>query len=406
MIVATVIAAGWIFPAATRTAQGTTHQATHGRSVGAATSGAQAPIATLPSQPPATAPPVTGTFTVSGNSILRPDGKRFIPYGFVLEWCAPVPGLPCNGASPSLFDKINEAATYWHANTVRFQVSWESLFSGPNGTVNSLYIYQLDRQIQAANALHMVVILTQQTEHLGGSIMPDSHSLDFWTFVANRYKSNPLVMFDLFNEPRLSASDLGGKDALWNIWQNGGTVTGTTDGSNGTYVGMQTVVNTVRATGATNIVIAEGTGGDHDLSGLATHALTGPNIAYGTEPSLRLLGNVPNYTPAQWATNLGIPSQTYPIMTEAFLGTPGTVDCDPASPTMFPQLVSYLQANHLGMIYFTLDAGEGVVGNNLVQPTTFQGVSTMDCGAPLATNTVGPGQAIHDWYAANSVPIG
>jgi hypothetical protein len=432
MIVTTLVAAGWFFPTATPSAQGAADRAAHGRSAavaqgadhraahgrsaavtqgsatnqGSVTNGAQAPIGTFPSQPPPTTLPTSGSFTVSGNSILQPNGQRYVPYGFVLEWCAPMPALPCNAASPTLYQKISEAATYWHANTVRLQVSWEQLYSGPNGTVNTLYLSQLDREIQQANSLNMVAILTQQTEHLGGSIMPDSHSLTFWTFIANRYKSDPLVMFDLFNEPRLSALDVGGKDQLWSIWQNGGTVTGTTDGSNGTYVGMQTVVNTVRATGATNIVIAEGTGGDHDLSGLATHALTGPNIAYGTENSLRLLGNVPNYTQAQWAANFGIPSQTYPIMMEAFLGTPGTVDCDPNSPTVFPQLLNYLQANGLGMIYFTLDAGEGIVGTNLEQPTTFQGSQTLNCAAPQAPNTVGPGQAIHDWFAANSTPIG
>ena len=410
MIVTTVVAAGWFFPTATPGAQSAAHRASHGRpgwvTQGSVTNGAQAPIGTFPSQPPPTTLPTSGSFTVSGNSILQPNGQRYVPYGFVLEWCATVPGLPCNASSPTLYQKISEAATYWHANTVRLQASWEQLYSGPNGTVNTLYLSQLDREIQQANSLGMVAILTQQTEHFGGSIMPDSHSLTFWTFIANRYKSDPLVMFDLFNEPRLSALDVGGKDQLWNIWQNGGTVTGTTDGSDGTYVGMQTVVNTVRATGATNIVIAEGTGGDHDLSGLATHALTGPNIAYGTENSLRLLGNVPNYTQAQWAANFGIPSQTYPIMMEAFLGTPGTVDCDPDSPTVFPQLLNYLQANGLGMIYFTLDAGEGIVGTNLEQPTTFQGSQTLNCAVPRATNTVGPGQAIHDWFAANSTPIG
>jgi hypothetical protein len=93
-------------------------------------------------------------------------------------------------------------------------------------------------------------------------------------------------------------------------------------------------------------------------------------------------------------------------MMEAFLGTPGTVDCDPNSPTVFPQLLNYLQTNGLGMIYFTLDAGEGIVGTNLEQPTTFQGSQTLNCAGPQATNTVGPGQAIHDWFAANSTPIG
>jgi endoglucanase len=69
-----------------------------------------------------------------------------------------------------------------------------------------------------------------------------------WNTLASRYKSNPLVGFDLYNEPH---------DVSDSVWHSGGTVTS----SGVTYqaVGMQTLYNTVRATGATNLVFASGT---------------------------------------------------------------------------------------------------------------------------------------------------
>ena len=91
------------------------------------------------------------------------------------------------------------------------------------------------------NALTACAAPTQQD-------MPDAKAVTVWTTLANRYKSNPLVGFDLYNEPH---------DVSDTVWHSGGTVTS----SGVTYqaVGMQTLYNTVRATGATNLVFASGT---------------------------------------------------------------------------------------------------------------------------------------------------
>ena len=79
------------------------------------------------------------------------------------------------------------------------------------------------------------------------------HAPAFWTSVAGFFKNDHGVVFDLFNEPH----DIG-----WDCWLNGCT---TSDGT-GTWqaAGMQTLLNAVRATGATNVVTlsANGWGGD------------------------------------------------------------------------------------------------------------------------------------------------
>jgi hypothetical protein len=104
------------------------------------------------------------------------------------------------------------------------------------------------------------------------------------------YANNPAVMFDLFNEPHNNSGQVG-----WYQWYNGGYVTETSqEGVTLTYhsPGMKGLLDTVRAAGASNVVVAEGLGYSSDLSGIgAGYALSDPtgNLMY----SLHLY-------PAQW----------------------------------------------------------------------------------------------------------
>ena len=101
--------------------------------------------------------------------------------------------------------------------------------------------------------------------------LPDmDHSIAFWASVANAFKSNPAVIFDLFNEPRGASHDSA---ADWQRLRDGGPFSNFISDS-GHYiaditwqaVGMQPLVNTVRATGATNVLMV---GGLSDASNLA-----------------------------------------------------------------------------------------------------------------------------------------
>ena len=70
--------------------------------------------------------------------------------------------------------------------------------------------------VSAANAAAMYVILDLHWAAPGNTCpllqtqMADSdHSLDFWTSIAQTYKSNPAVMFELFNEPFMNVDFTG-----------------------------------------------------------------------------------------------------------------------------------------------------------------------------------------------------
>jgi len=107
-------------------------------------------------------------------------------------------------------------------------------------------------------------------------LAPDDDCAAFWTDAAARYKNNPAVIFDLFNEPH---------DISWDLWKSGGMVP--IQGKEPFHSpGMQGLIDAVRATGAKNIVVCGGLGYAFDLSGVLNgYALNdkgGNGIMYAT----------------------------------------------------------------------------------------------------------------------------
>jgi hypothetical protein len=83
--------------------------------------------------------------------------------------------------------------------------------------------------------------------------MPNTlHSVRFWTSVANAYKGNTSVIFGLFNEPAPDNNNIS--TAAWVCVRDGGTCPGVSYPT----VGMQALVNAIRGTGATNIILSPG----------------------------------------------------------------------------------------------------------------------------------------------------
>ena len=93
--------------------------------------------------------------------------------------------------------------------------------------------------------------------------MPDAaQAIPFWTSVANAFKGNNSVIFDLFNEPfpdRVARNEASG----WACWLHGRSC----PGIGYRVAGMQALVDAVRGTGARNVILVGGLAWANDLKG-------------------------------------------------------------------------------------------------------------------------------------------
>lgn len=95
--------------------------------------------------------------------------------------------------------------------------------------------------------------------------MPDAaESIPFWSAVAETFKGDDAVIFDLFNEPYPDRA-LPTEAAAWQCWLKGGS--SCSPGIPYNVAGMQTLVNTVRAVGANNVIMLGGLSYSNDLTG-------------------------------------------------------------------------------------------------------------------------------------------
>jgi len=160
----------------------------------------------------------------------------------------------------------------WNVNTVRVPLN-EACWNGES-YVNSAYaganyISAVTAYVNLLNSNGIVAILDlhwTDGKYTGPSSgctsdravcqkpMPDAaQAIAFWTSVANTFKGNDAVIFDLFNEPYASRAT-GSATSGWECWLNGGTCPGISY----QVAGMQAMVNAVRSTGANNVIMVGG----------------------------------------------------------------------------------------------------------------------------------------------------
>jgi aryl-phospho-beta-D-glucosidase BglC (GH1 family) len=201
----------------------------------------------------------------------------------------------------------------------------------------------VDEQVQWAEAYNMDIILdlhwSDQGDYSVGANclnssancqqdMADAHSVTFWDQVAAKYKNDPQVIFELYNEPKIGG--YAPQSSNWDVWLNGGQSSGFT------VHGMQELYNHVRSAGANNLVIVGGLDWSFDLSGISSHALTGTNIIYNT--------HVYNMdAESQWYSKFGQFAATYPIIATEFGDDSGS--CSTGVVTDF---TNYANGNAVG----------------------------------------------------------
>jgi endoglucanase len=275
-----------------------------------------------------TQPVAPGGYYVNGNTVCTGDGRAHLFHGVArpsLEWSSVGEGLALEDF---------RLMSSWNANVVRIALN-QDFWISESPLHDPSYPSLVDSAIAWAEASGMDVILDLHWSDkgvLGGCLpsggcqqrMADVNSLTFWSQLAARYRNDGRVMFELYNEPH---------NVSWRIWKFGGE---TSDGFQA--VGMQQLYETVRSTGAQNLVIIGGLDWGYDLSGVPANRIDGYNIVYSTHP----YNNSPERLPGRWDQYWGFLTLSDPVIVTEF-GDMG--DC---SAEFNAQLVSYADAHAAG----------------------------------------------------------
>lgn len=220
-----------------------------------------------------------------------------------------------------ILDTVKAAIDDWHVNIIRLPVTQDRWFGkAPDQTDEGRAYQALVKQVVdycAANGCYLMLDLHwsdagEWGKQIGPHVMPDRNSLTFWKDCAKVFKNHPAVRFDLYNEPR---------DVTWDIGLNGGMVTerdrrARTEKSYET-VGMQALLDAVRATGAMNVVVAGGLDWSYDMLGfLAGKQLTdkkGHGVIYANH-AYPFKGD----TVEKWIAKMETATKTLPAIVSEF----------------------------------------------------------------------------------------
>ncbi len=286
-----------------------------------------------------TSPPtlhVSGTHIVDGNgAVLQLNGvdRSGTEYACIQGW--------------GIFDGPSDPASVaviasWHVHIVRVPMN-EDCWLGINGVSQqyggAAYRNAIAGYVATLEAAGMNVILELHLSAPGSNPatgqekMPDAdHSPDFWRSVATAFGSDQAVVFDLFNEPH---------DVSWGCWRDGCMVDGWQ------AAGMQSLVDAVRSTGATNVLMVGGLGWSGDLTKWRKFRPTDPLgqlVASWHQYDFSNCGS----DPSCWKANVQGVGGVAPIL----LGEIGETDC---AHGFVDTLMRWLDRRGIGYVAWTWD---------------------------------------------------
>jgi endoglucanase len=235
------------------------------------------------SQPPSSPPPQNGAapkLKVSGNKLLTGTGATYRLLG-VNRSGGEFACIQGNGIWDGPMDQASVTAMRsWKVRAVRVPLNeecWLGTADVPAAYGGATYQNAVKAYVNllVANGITPIVEMHwnygQYTGNSSGCSdvkatcqkpMPDAqYAPSFWTGVANAFKGNDAVVLDLFNEPYPERAT-GSATSGWVCWRDGGTCPGITY----QVAGFQSLVNAVRATGATNVIMIGGLAYSNDLT--------------------------------------------------------------------------------------------------------------------------------------------
>jgi endoglucanase len=278
------------------------------------------------------------TISVQGNQLVNAQGKPIRLLG-VNRSGAEYPCIQRWGVFDGPTDPPAVAAMKaWGINAVRLPLN-EDCWLGINGVSpeygGALYRAAVVAFVTLLHRAGLYVILDlhwnapgTQPSSAQAEMADIDHAPAFWSSVAQTFRTDPAVLFDLYNEPR---------EIDWQCWRNGCTLP-----EGWATAGMQQLVDAVRATGAKQPIIATGLDWGTDVTGWLRYQ---PH-----DPLNQLVAGFHAFNFAHcsaigcWRRTIGPVSRHVPVVT----GELGENDCTSAFAERYMTWADKLGISYLG----------------------------------------------------------
>lgn len=285
---------------------------------------------------------------VSGNGLVDGVGRPVVLHGASYSGtefaCIQGWGFYGGPADPVV---ASEGLGSWPGmNVVRVPLNegcWLGINGAPAAFSGANYKAAIQNLVTALHNEGLAVILELHWSGAGTDMangqqpMPNrDHTPTFWTEVANAYKGDGAVIFDLFNEP-LPDNNQNTNEA-WRCWRDGGTCAGMSFQA----AGMQELVTTVRGTGAANLILLGGVQYGGNVGRWVEHAPADPlnNIA----ASLHIYDFTGCTNQACWDAMIAPTTAAVPLV----VGEIGDHPNSPCDLSFSTALLDWLDARHVG----------------------------------------------------------
>jgi endoglucanase len=337
------------------------------------------PTATSTPTPTATTPPPSGSapaLHVSGNKLVTAAGANYTLYGVNRSGGE----FACIKNKTGIWDGPMDQASVtamrtWKIRAVRVPVNeecWLGTSDAPAEYSGATYQAEVKRYaaLLIANGITPIIDLHWTYGAYSGNSsgcadaaavcqkpMPDTqYTPTFWTGVANAFKGNDAVIFDLFNEPYPERAT-GDETSGWKCWRDGGTCAGI----NYSVAGFQTLVNSVRATGATNVIMIGGLAYSNDLTQWLAYKPT------DSKNNLMAMAHIYNFNTCAssscWDSQLAPVAASVPLV----LGEIGENDC---AHGFIDGLMNWADSHAVGYLGWTWNNWDCSTGPSLISDYT------------------------------------
>jgi hypothetical protein len=271
-----------------------------------------------------------------------------------------------------------QAIAGWRANAVRIPLNehcWLNINGAPPAYSGPAYHNAIAGFVATVQAAGLVPILELHWSGAGNTqatgqqpMLNRDHSIAFWQQVANTFKNNTGVIFDLHNEPYPDGnSDTA---AAWDCWKNGTTAgnAATCPGSGLNYqaAGMQELVNAVRGTGAQNVIMLGGVQYSNALSRWLQYRPQDPT------GNLVAAWHVYNFNICSSTSCYDATAAPVAASVPLVAGEIGQNDC---ATGMLTTLMNWLDAHNAGYLAWTWDTW-GTACTSLSLITNYNGTPT------------------------------